>query len=207
MQVTNTKINRFFKSESPVIKLGSHSKIGHVACRRIFPSRPLKGLILFVAFREHQICQGLQLEAGADVILGSHPHVIEPMQVMNIAGKNKFVIYSMGNFISAQNGLERNSGIVLNLKFHKDFGSNITTLTEVSYVPTYSHSYQSNDKLQYRVVPVADTIQKIKDGTEPFLTAQDLPTLEQVLDQTDKMLGTGFNQHFPDELYHNSKNT
>ena len=128
------------------------------------------------------------LEAGADVILGSHPHVIEPMQVMNIAGKNKFVIYSLGNFISAQNGLERNSGIVLNLKFHKDFGSNITTLTDVSYVPTYSHAYQNNDKLQYRVVPVADTIRKIKDGTEPFLTTQDLPTLEQVFDQTSKML-------------------
>ena len=29
------------------------------------------------------------LEAGADVILGSHPHVIEPMQVMNIAGKTQ----------------------------------------------------------------------------------------------------------------------
>lgn len=132
------------------------------------------------------------LEAGADVILGSHPHVIEPMQVLNIAGKNKFVIYSMGNFISAQNGLERNSGIVLNLKFHKDFGSNITTLTEVSYVPTYAHSYKSNDKLQYRVVPIMDTIQKIKDGTEPFLTTQDLPTLERVFDQTSEMLGEGF---------------
>ncbi|WP_461391141.1 CapA family protein [Desulfosporosinus fructosivorans] len=132
------------------------------------------------------------LEAGADVILGSHPHVLEPMQVLNIAGKNKFVFYSMGNFISAQNGLERNSGIVLNLKFHKNFGSKITTLTEVSYVPTYAHSYKSNDKLQYRVVPIVDTIQKIKDGTEPFLTTQDLPTLEQVFDQTSEILGKGF---------------
>jgi len=131
-------------------------------------------------------------KAGADVILGNHPHVIEPMQVMNIAGKNKFVIYSMGNFISAQNGLERNSGIVLNLKFHKDFGSNITTLTEVSYVPTYSHSYRSNGKLQYRVVPVEATIQKIKDGTEAVLTTQDLPILEEVFEQTRKMLGDSF---------------
>ncbi|MDR3543972.1 MAG: hypothetical protein P4L69_23910 [Desulfosporosinus sp.] len=76
------------------------------------------------------------------------------------------------------------------------------TLTDVSYVPTYSHSYQSNGKLLYRVVPVPDAIQKIKDGTEPFLTAQDLPTLEQVFDQTSKMLGTGFrctslSDHFP----------
>lgn len=132
------------------------------------------------------------LAAGADVILGSHPHVIEPMRILNIAGKNKFVIYSLGNFLSAQNGLARNSGIVLNLKFHKDFGSNVTSLTEVSYVPTYAHAYRSNDKLQYRVVPVADVIQKVKDGTEPFLTAQDLPALEQVFKQTTETLGKGF---------------
>lgn len=34
------------------------------------------------------------LEAGADVILGSHPHVLNPMEVMNIDGKKKFAIYS-----------------------------------------------------------------------------------------------------------------
>ena len=134
------------------------------------------------------------LEAGADVILGSHPHVLNPMEVMNINGKKKFVIYSMGNFISAQNGLERNSGIVLNLKFQKDFDSTSTTLTEVSYVPTYSHSYLSNGKLQYRVVPVLESIQQIKDGTEPFLSTQDLPALEKVLEQTRNLLGMDFIQ-------------
>jgi len=34
------------------------------------------------------------LEAGADVILGSHPHVIEPMEVVQMDGKNKFAILS-----------------------------------------------------------------------------------------------------------------
>ena len=129
------------------------------------------------------------LEAGADVILGSHPHVIEPMEIKLINDKNKFVIYSMGNFISAQNGLERNSGVVLNLQFHKNFDTNTTSLSKISYEATYSHSYRSNGKLQYRVVPVLETIQKIKDGTEPVLTPQDLPVLEKVLEQTRKQLG------------------
>lgn len=129
------------------------------------------------------------LEAGADVILGSHPHVLEPMELMNINGKKKFIIYSMGNFISAQNGLERNCGVILNLKFQKDFVSNITSFTDVSYVLTYSHAYRSNGKLQYRVVPVQETIQKIKDGIEPFLTPQDLPALKKVLEQSENVLG------------------
>lgn len=129
------------------------------------------------------------LEAGADVILGSHPHVIEPMEVKQIDGKNKFVIYSMGNFISAQNGIERNSGLVLKLKFRKDFDTNTTSLKTISYDATYSHSYRSNGKLQYRVVPIQETIQKINDGTEPILTPQDLPVLEKVLEQTRTQLG------------------
>lgn len=129
------------------------------------------------------------LEAGADVILGSHPHVIEPMEIKLINDKNKFVIYSMGNFISAQNGLERNSGVVLNLQFHKNFDTNTTSLSKISYEATYSHPYRSNGKLQYRVVPVLETIQKIKAGTEPVLTHQDLPVLEKVLEQTRKQLG------------------
>ena len=129
------------------------------------------------------------LEAGADAILGSHPHVLNPLEVMNINDKRKFVIYSMGNFISAQNGMERNSGIVLNLEFEKDFDANNTILTQVSYAPTYSHPYRSNGKLQYRVVPVLETIQQIKAGTEPFLTTKDLDVLEKVLEQTRNLLG------------------
>lgn len=153
--------------------------------------RPMVDVLVLVLhwgeeYRQHPTEQQKELaqkflEAGADVILGSHPHVIQPMEVKKINGQNKFVIYSMGNFISAQNGLERNSGLVLNLKFSKDFDSKITKLTNVSYVATYSHSYYSNGKLLYRVVPITETIQKIKAGTEPFLATMDLPILEQAL--------------------------
>ncbi len=52
----------------------------------------------------------LFLEAGVDAIIGSHPHVIQPVEVINIGGKDKFVAYSLGNFIGDQRGEERNSG-------------------------------------------------------------------------------------------------
>lgn len=129
------------------------------------------------------------LTAGADIILGSHPHVIQSMEVLKINGQDKFVIYSMGNFISHQKGLERNSGIVLKLKLTKDFDSGKTILSEVSYTPTYSHFYEANGKLNFRVVPVEKTIKKIKDGQEPFLTSEQLDDLEAVLLQTQSQLG------------------
>lgn len=131
-------------------------------------------------------------KAGADAILGSHPHVIEPMEVMKVEGKDKFVIYSMGNFISHQRGIERNSGVVLKLKFTKDFQLNETRLSEVTYTPTFSHPYRENGRLQFRVVPVEATIAKIQQGRERYMDSSYIPVLRQVLSSTRKLLGTSF---------------
>ncbi|MDA8226169.1 MAG: CapA family protein [Desulfitobacterium hafniense] len=132
------------------------------------------------------------LEAGADVLLGSHPHVIEPMEVLRVGDKDKFVIYSMGNFVGDQRGVERNSGVVLKLQFQKDFNTGTTKLKEVFYTPTYSHSYNENGRQKFRVVPLEETIQKVKDKKDPYLTEKELPVLEQALAQTKKTLGPGF---------------
>ncbi|WP_207641627.1 CapA family protein [Syntrophomonas palmitatica] len=132
------------------------------------------------------------LEAGADVILGSHPHVIQTMETINIKGQNKFVIYSMGNFISSQIGNERNSGIVLKMKFKKDFAAGKTDLQEVSYTPTFTHSYYQSGKRYFRVIPIERTIQKIKQGEEPLMNQADLSLLQSVLASTRQQLGPAF---------------
>ena len=46
-------------------------------------------------------------ENGADIILGSHPHVLQRMEKRNITlsdgtTKDGFIIYSLGNFVSGQ---------------------------------------------------------------------------------------------------------
>lgn len=132
------------------------------------------------------------MEAGADVILGSHPHVIEPMEVVKIGDQNKFVIYSMGNLISHQIGQERNSGVVLKIKFTKDAAQGKTWLQEVTYTPTFSHYYTVQGSRKFRVVPVEETINKIKQGKEPYLNTGDLPLLQSVLSTTRSRLGPGF---------------
>jgi len=134
------------------------------------------------------------LEAGVDVILGSHPHVIQPMEVIKIDNKDKFVIYSMGNFIGDQRGVERNSGVILNLTFQKDVTGGQTVLKNVSYTPTYSHSYLDKGRLCFRVVDVKDAIRKVQEGKDPYLKRSDLAVLKQVLAQTQKQLGTPFNR-------------
>ncbi|MGR6836599.1 CapA family protein [Syntrophomonas erecta] len=129
------------------------------------------------------------IKAGADVILGSHPHVIQTMEIVNIGERTGYVIYSMGNFISHQRGQERNSGIVLRLQFTKDMSTGITVLDSVTYTPTYSHSYSQDGKVQFRVVPVEETIKKIQNGQEPVMNQTDLPLLQNVLRDTQSRLG------------------
>lgn len=139
--------------------------------------------------REQQAMARLFLESGADVILGSHPHVIQTMEVVEVAGEPKFVIYGMGNFISHQNGQERNSGIVLKMDFSKDPESKQARLESVAYTPTFSHYYQANGKTRFRVVAVEETIERIRNGEESIFTSQDLPVLQAVLDDTRRRLG------------------
>jgi len=143
---------------------------------------------------EQQELARIFLEAGVDVILGSHPHVIQPMKVMKIDNKDKLIIYSMGNFLGDQRGVERNSGVILNLTFQKNDTLGQTVLKNVSYTPTYSHSYLDQGRLRFRVVAVEDAIRKVQEGKDPYLKSTDLAVLKQVLDQTQRQLGPPFNR-------------
>jgi len=59
-------------------------------------------------------------EAGANIILGHHPHVLQPPEwIENSHGSKTFVAYSLGNFFSGQNGLYRQIGATLNLTIKK----------------------------------------------------------------------------------------
>jgi poly-gamma-glutamate synthesis protein (capsule biosynthesis protein) len=47
------------------------------------------------------------VEAGADLILGHHPHVLQPMEIIETGGRTGIVAFSLGNFISNQDRMYR----------------------------------------------------------------------------------------------------
>ncbi|MCF6765101.1 CapA family protein [Thiotrichales bacterium 19S3-7] len=59
------------------------------------------------------------IHSGADIIIGGHPHVIQPVQFIQSGSKNKMVVYSLGNFISHQRGLSR-YGMLMQLVLRKN---------------------------------------------------------------------------------------
>ncbi|MBR1936105.1 MAG: CapA family protein [Bacilli bacterium] len=90
---------------------------------------------------------------GVQLIIGAHPHVVEPVEFIN-EGKT-LVIYSLGNFISDQEGTERLTGLemVVTIKKFVDVDDTVTvTLEEPTADLIYTKSYY-NRKRNFKVYP------------------------------------------------------
>lgn len=100
-------------------------------------------------------------KAGADVIFGGHPHVLQPYEVRQIQRQNGrvetgVVIYSLGNFISSQRSLTTNGddtdiGGVFEVTFSQ-VDHHTPFISEIAFTPTFVH--WSVDGL--RVIPTLD---------------------------------------------------
>lgn len=139
--------------------------------------------------RQQQLVQKL-FRNGADIILGAHPHVIQPMAVYRFKQsdgtvKRKFVIYSLGNFISVRmfNNLHSESGVILNLIIKKNEKGE-TRITDIQYIPTWVHRRNKKTGMTFRVLP----IRKFINNPDPYLIAKDLSTMQQVWKNTTSHL-------------------
>ena len=73
---------------------------------------------------------------GASLIVGTHPHVLQPVEVRVSSNDVKAAAWSLGNFVSFQRTLPRERSIILAVEFVKD-DEGRTRLAKVSAVPTY----------------------------------------------------------------------
>lgn len=89
------------------------------------------------------------LNAGATAILGNHPHVTKPWEkIVTKDGRETFVIYSIGNFISAQVGVPKQTSAVIYLGLSKRDGEK-AWVNGVRYLPLYMK------RRPFTVVPAA----------------------------------------------------
>ncbi len=122
-------------------------------------------------------------KAGADIILGHHPHVLQPMEIVTLKenGKeqHKFVIYSLGNFISDQSGLERQSSIILNVHIGIDRTTSEPYLKEVSYIPILTRRYFMHGKTGFQVLAIEPALTTIRTGSAHSFVPADIEKLEK----------------------------
>lgn len=62
------------------------------------------------------------IEQGVDMIIGGHPHVIQPMEIRDnpVTGGKSLVVYSLGNFISNMLKTDTRGGAMINAKLIRD---------------------------------------------------------------------------------------
>ena len=129
-------------------------------------------------------------EYGVDLILGSNPHVVQPIEEIEGEDGNKtLVAYSLGNFISNQRletmGDRRTAdGVILNLTLDKSRKG--VKIEKWDYTPTWVYKIpRENKKSDYYILPVEETLNS-EEGKK--LDQETLNQLNKSLESTKSIV-------------------
>lgn len=129
---------------------------------------------------------------GVDIILGTHPHVLEPMEKRTITledgtTKDGFVIYSLGNFISDQNAENTRNSIILNLDITKHVDGKIT-IDNYEYIPIYMYKDKSKEKQKMKLLDINKTIYNYENYIDTSISETLYNTLKNELSKIQNIL-------------------
>jgi poly-gamma-glutamate synthesis protein (capsule biosynthesis protein) len=136
--------------------------------------------------------------AGADIILGSHPHVVQPYDIVEVPAEESVlnenrrgvVIYSLGNFISNQQGDWKDVGLIFGVELEKTVypdGTSTTTWNRIDLKPTWVHIGKQKNKNVYTIVPLRETLAA---RANPRWSEADFRKMETLLAGVEKLLHT-----------------
>ena len=143
---------------------------------------------------EQERLANLLFENGVDVIFGSHPHVLQPMEKKTItledgSTKDCFVIYSLGNFMSGQVRANTRNSVILNMSFTKSGETGKTTINSVSYIPIYMYRSASGSVQRYKVIDIEKTLQNYDNGIDTSIGKSTYSTLQTELAKIRATMG------------------
>ncbi len=92
-------------------------------------------------------------DKGVAIIIGSHPHVLQPMEFLKdtITNESHLIAYSLGNYVSNQRPRRRDGGAMIRFSLIKENGK--TRIVNPGYYLTYIYKPEINKKPKYRVIP------------------------------------------------------
>lgn len=113
------------------------------------------------------------IKNGADVILGNHSHVPEPMEMKKVTledgtEREGFVIYSMGNFFSAQTQNYTRDTLIVNVEIRKNGESGKITIDKATYTPVYVYDNGVNAKDRYELLDLEKIIEDYEAGNSEY---------------------------------------
>ncbi len=126
---------------------------------------------------------GYLFDNGADIIIGSHPHVIQPMEwhKADSLKKEQLVVWSLGNYVSNQRKRYTDGGAMFSVKLQKEAGH--TKIKDAGYRFTWVYNPIENGKRQYYILPAAKFV-----NDTVLLDAQSRADLTQFLTDSREWL-------------------
>jgi len=92
---------------------------------------------------------------GVDIIIGSHPHVIQPIEwhKSDSLKKEQLVVWSLGNYVSNQRKRYTDGGTMFKITLQKEAGH--TRIKDAGYQLTWVYNPIKEGKRQYYILPAA----------------------------------------------------
>ena len=107
-------------------------------------------------------------DLGVDIVIGTHPHVVEPIEFID----DTMVIYSLGNFISAQRGVEKLTGLMASVevkKVEKDGTTKVTLENPAArLVYTYSKGTSASGRYDFVLYPYSSLNDQLLKGYQTY---------------------------------------
>lgn len=120
---------------------------------KLYPNKTQKDLAQFL------------IDNGVNIIIGGHPHVVQPIDIRKKNDSIKQVIvYSMGNFVSNMSALNTDGGMLVTLDISKERNKPVE-IDSCSYSLVWVHKPIEDGKKRYQMIPVSEYLDEDK-GTE-----------------------------------------
>lgn len=99
-------------------------------------------------------------ENGADLVIGSHPHVLEPIELNE--DRDHLTVYSLGNFVSNQRTRYRDGGMMVTTTLEIDTANHESRIADVGYLLTWVYKKTTPSGNEYYILPA----EAFKDDTD-----------------------------------------
>ena len=115
---------------------------------------------------------------GVRIVIGSHPHVIQPMILEN----DNLVVYSLGNFISHQRTFPRDGGAIFKLNLIKQ--NTEVKIKNATYDLTWVYEPIINGQKKYAILPIKD----FENNSSEYLDKQNYNKMMRFANHTRNLL-------------------
>lgn len=130
---------------------------------------------------------------GVDMILGTHPAVVEPMKIIQDSeGKNILVAYSLGNYISTLNYENADVELILNIQIAKSSDSDKAVLQKVDYTPIYLLDNGTKAENRFELTDMKQLARDYANGDTSRISRKTYDKLIVKLDELQKIVNNRY---------------